>query len=131
IEPGGDGTRIALSGRVGIDTVDALRAELTSVPAEGPVLVDVSTVEALDTAGAWLIATLGPEARVTLEGARPEQVELLDTVRKALATAAEPGPKGPTGLVGWLDGVGRATGDVALAALRALSFFGLTLVRIA
>src|SRR5690606_39350698 len=50
---------------------------------------------------------------------------------KALAAAAEPGPTGPTGLVGWLDRVGRATGDAALASVRALSFFGLTLVRIA
>lgn len=79
------GTRIALTGAWTIEGSDALETagNMLAAASEGRAVVfDLSRLEALDTAGAWLIdralaTRVGAGASVSIEGARPEHAILL------------------------------------------------------
>ena len=97
--------------------------------------IDLDGVDALDTSGAWLIATL--MARLEAEGVT---VEILDTStnRKALVDtvrAALPDQEGvedlPRGFVPWLASMGAAVAGVGGALVSLLSFVGEVLSRFA
>lgn len=99
------------------------------------VRIDLDAVEALDTGGAWLIATL--MVRLEAEGVRVEIVDastnrkaLVDTVRAAL-----PDQDGvedlPRGFVPWLASIGAAIAGLGTALVSLLSFVGEVLSRFA
>ena len=94
--------------------------------------LDLSGIEKLDTAGAWLILTIARKTGTQVTGASPAQAHLLDAVKAALPTDAK--PKRPSRPVQMLDRVGHV-GHWTVAGLngvaRITGFFGLVVVRLA
>ena len=132
---GGDGEAvIRLAGRLVVAALSEFEAGLKSAPRAGAIALDLSGVEALDTAGAWLVAGLsdrlkaeGAEVRVT--GASPAQAALIETVREAMAGEHIP-PQPERGFSAFLERLGRATVEGRDVFVDALGFFGLVLARL-
>ena len=81
-----DGNRLGLSGRVTISRAQTLEAELADALSriDGPLTVDVTGVERMDTVGAWMIhKILRDRPGSTLEGASPDAERLVAEVRAA------------------------------------------------
>jgi phospholipid/cholesterol/gamma-HCH transport system permease protein len=124
---------VGFAGRVVIAAIESMERDLEGLAAEGVVAIDLRNVEALDTAGAWLVTRLERRLaaeghQVRLEGASPAQAALLETVRQINPEAA---PEAPArhDLVEWLDGVGRATVAGFGVFVEMLGFLGVVLVR--
>ena len=92
-----DGAVLRFAGRLVVAGLAPLERAAAAVKARpGPIAIDLSRVEALDTAGAWLLITLRDRltaegAQVTIEGTGPAEASLIETVEKALAKI-EPAP---------------------------------------
>lgn len=136
-ERDGQGYVIATGGRWTLDAVETLTTQLSVVNLAGPAKarLDLSAVDALDTAGAWILFRLGrrlEQAGITVEltGATPAQQALLE--RMALpperAALARPG-------MGPLQALIERTGAGAIQNFREardlLGFFGLTVITLA
>ena len=129
-----DGARlvVALGGRWSIAEAARLDRELRGL-APGPaqeVSIDIAGVEALDTAGAWILyRTLkrlrGEGYAAELARARPEQSVLLDLVA-ANDTPVECRPPRQPPLGAFVAGVGKAAIEVLETALSMVAFLGLT-----
>jgi len=129
---------VKVGGRWDIRTVERLEAQLRTVgaavgaapPAEAR--IDLSALEALDTAGAWLLQrTLHSLARAgttpRLEGVRPAHAALLERVAEA---EAKPRflPSVPSPLVALIANFGQTTIEAFAKGRDLVAFFGLTLV---
>ena len=94
--------------------------------------LDLSGIERLDTAGAWLILTTARQTGAQVTGASPAQAHLLDAVKAALPPDAK--PKRPPRHVQMLDRVAHV-GRWTVAGLNGLAritgFFGLVVIRLA
>jgi len=123
--------QLALSGywtARGIGTVEP-RLESVRVPAQTQVVADGVGIEALDTAGAWVLQKLLLRLRdegiqVTLQGLRPAHARLLELVAqhvadqaKASAPTVQPSPT-------MFEGVGRAAQSAFEQAVALLGFVG-------
>jgi phospholipid/cholesterol/gamma-HCH transport system permease protein len=124
---------VSLAGRVVIAGLETLERELAGVGGDREVVVDLSAVETLDTAGAWLVVSLrqrlaaeGVESRI--ENASAIQSSLIDAVERSLPKE-EPPSTGRGGLLGWVETVGRSTAGAAEIFVELLNFLGLTLLR--
>ncbi|MBC7143528.1 MAG: ABC transporter permease, partial [Rhodobacteraceae bacterium] len=127
------GTRIEARGRVVLATLAALSDELGHLEAAGPTVVELGRVEAMDTAGAWLVVTTikrleAAGATVRVEGARSDHQLLLDTVARALPPAVE-GASEKSRPLDRLELVGRATAEGLGTLVDMLGFFGLVVAR--
>jgi len=94
----------------------------------GPVVIDLSELEALDTGGAWAITRLAARLEaegvaVSLRGASEAQRALLETVARSQpeAEAAAPPRRGP---LAWLEALGRRTAAGAGGFVEILGFLG-------
>ena len=103
--------------------------EAVRVPSSTQAVVDGARIEALDTAGAWVLQELlrrlrGEGIVVTLRGLRPEFTKLLEVVAQQIATQADkPAPAAglpPTAL----ERVGRGTEAAFEQTVALLSFVG-------
>ena len=136
IEQTGAETRVAFSGRLVVATLAAAQRALEGLRASGAVKLDLARVEALDTAGAWLIADLsrrlGAEGlSVSVENASATQSSLLATVAKAIpAQAPAAAPRG-NGFIEGLAELGRFATGLGQGALATLDFLGRTLATLA
>jgi len=132
---GGDGEAvIRLAGRMVVAALPDFEAGLKGAPRANAIELDLSGVEALDTAGAWLIVSLsdrlraeGTELRIT--GVAPAQAALIDTVREAMA-GEHILPKKERGFTAFLERIGRATVEGRDVFVEGLGFFGLVLARL-
>ncbi len=124
--------RVILSGRVVMGAVEDLRALLEGLAGDTgeDVTVVFDDVEAFDTAGAWLIASLGPESRIRLEGASESQERLVSSARELMATYSD-AEVPEMGLRAWVEKVGENTVEKMKTAHSVVEFLGATLVRIA
>ncbi len=107
--------------------------------AEGEVVVDASGMQALDTAGAWLLQDFRRRlardgVAMNWSGLKPAWSKLLETVeerrheqQRQAATRSRP-PAGPGGLVTALDMLGRATVAALGRGAAMLAFVGETAV---
>jgi phospholipid/cholesterol/gamma-HCH transport system permease protein len=94
-------------------------------PAAAPATVDAAHIDALDTAGAWILQMLlarlrGNAGTVTLHGLQPKFTRLLEVVTQQSAQAAQAPVKPPAATAGVLGRVGRgvvASGEQGLALL--------------
>jgi phospholipid/cholesterol/gamma-HCH transport system permease protein len=134
IDTSSDETVLALAGRVAIDRIEAIDRALRGRTGGGKVVIDLSRVETLDTAGAWLVVTLvqrlGAEgAQVRVEGANEVQRLLLARVEASLPEHHAPEPR-PRGLGPWLERIGRGTAATGGLVLELLSFLGETVARL-
>jgi phospholipid/cholesterol/gamma-HCH transport system permease protein len=128
IERSGERSVVSVGGDLLISGIEALRRELASVAGPGDVVLELSGVKALDTAGAWALVDLrrrlaaeGVTARV--EGASDVQAALLDTVEKNVPKELPPAAPRP-GLIGWVASVGKATSDAVHIFVELLSLLG-------
>ncbi len=101
---------------------------------ESQITLDLSGLDAFDTGGAWLVADLRNRlqdkgAQVAIHGLDPAYSDLLDNVTRNMPDP-EQVEDPPSGLVPWVASVGASTVGAWQGLLSALSFFGLTLVRL-
>jgi phospholipid/cholesterol/gamma-HCH transport system permease protein len=98
-----------------VHLVDAQTRELEQSHPRGEVILDVTGVIGLDTAGAWLIQRLADSQRragvpVEIVGASPSASILLDAVGEALDDGAEVSRRPqPFIVIRWLETLGRLT----------------------
>jgi phospholipid/cholesterol/gamma-HCH transport system permease protein len=100
--------------------------------ASGPVTIDMSKIDVLDTAGAWTIYRTARNLEVggvgvDVIGATEDQLSLIDAVR---AAETEVPPDEPTGnsFVNMVAHVGQSAIEIAKETADLLGFFGQTLV---
>ena len=135
-ERAADGTRITISGEMLTQSLSVVEPAFERIqPETGPVIFDMSGVDALDTGGAWLIADLARKytqagADTTFTGLRPAHSTLLRTVSDNMPDQA--GIEAPPrGFVNWVGHVGQKTVGAWKDTLSILGFLGLTLHRLA
>ncbi len=134
VEASGGETVIRLAGRMVVSALPAFEDGLAKAPRTGGVELDLSRVEALDTAGAWLVASLSDRLRaegvaLRITGADPAQAALVETVREAMAGEHAP-PEAEKGFKAFLERLGRSTAEGFGAFADTLGFFGLVLTRL-
>ena len=136
---GGDQSQLVLRGRWVVSSLadidDALRSLSSAATWSNLKTVDLSGVESLDTAGAFVIdRTLRafPDAEPELIGAQPEVLSLLQQARE-LSTREEHAPpirEREHGFVDLLERTGRNAHHMWDETIETLSFMGATLVSI-
>jgi phospholipid/cholesterol/gamma-HCH transport system permease protein len=120
-----DGVRIA-----GALTIDAV-AILNRTSAQSAAVIDVTDMTHMDTAGAFYIIdlqNLGTSTKIV--GATHVQTQLIETVRRNLAPAADV-PPAPHGMIVWLSDFGLRVATAGQTAKELLSFLGQVVVAIA
>lgn len=125
---------VVLSGGLTVHTLGAVDAELAALPAKDT-RIDMSSVNRLDTAGAWAIVTFQSRMaaaghQAELDGADAHQLDLLDTVAKAIPEIPASQDK-PTSFADWLETVGRAFASGATFLMELSGFLGIFLSRLA
>ncbi|MBP2313805.1 MlaE family lipid ABC transporter permease subunit [Azospirillum soli] len=130
------GWLVTALGRWDLKAAGGLARELESFSpgdGRGPLRLDLSRLDAMDTAGAYLLARLADRLTaagnaVSVTGVRPEHAALFDAVRKAGQPPAEPllPPSHP--ILEMLERTGRATVDAAREGLDLLGFLGLVTI---
>ncbi|MGB5560550.1 MAG: MlaE family lipid ABC transporter permease subunit [Paracoccaceae bacterium] len=125
---------IELAGRIVIARVDELRAQLAAAEASPDVKIDLAAVEAVDTAGAWLIIDVQTKiqdrgGRCAIIGASQEQSELIEVVRGSIP---EKGAitKPRHGIFDWFETVGKATWLGFQGLVEILGFLGAVVARL-
>lgn len=117
---------LALSGPVTVATLGEVRRRIAQAATDAP--VDLSAVTRLDTAGAWFLESTGRP----VTGADEAQLLLIRTVRDAMPTAGEAGPRAlrhrATDIPAW---VGMAVAEFFAATAQSLGFVGLVMARLA
>ncbi|MCB1501836.1 MAG: MlaE family lipid ABC transporter permease subunit [Bauldia sp.] len=124
------GTRLAARGAWVIDTAEALDevAEQATRNASGPVVVDLSGVTHIDTAGAWLITRIA--GALTASGIPVEMVGMSDNARRLIAAVESVRhpplvqPRQRFILVQLLEALGRSTINARNDIVQALSILG-------
>ena len=109
------------------------RLDAVRLPTKAPAVVDGERIEALDTAGAWLLQGLLRRLRdggsvVTLQGLRPAFARLLDVVSQPPADGSPRRDTAPARAPGALERLGRRTGAAVEEALALCAFVGETAV---
>ena len=114
--------------------IGAIESQLETVRAVAGSVADATGIEALDTAGAWVLHRLlhraGGEG-IELRGLRPEFARLLDAVAQRHSAQAEhpdPPAKAPPP---WLEGIGASVAAAFEQAIALLSFVGETALALA
>jgi phospholipid/cholesterol/gamma-HCH transport system permease protein len=97
--------------------------------AQAPLTVDASGIEALDTAGAWVLHTLlaGPGddgAGLSLQGLPAEFAELLESVRQHAVALAHEAVPAAAAVPSVLESTGRGAAGMVEQWLAMLSFIG-------
>ncbi len=109
------------------DQLDTLVTRVT--PAGARATVDASHIDALDTAGAWILQTLllrlrGDAGEVTLQGLQPRFAKLLAVVTKQSADAAQAPAAPPAATPTLLERTGRSVVAAGEQGLALLAFVG-------
>jgi phospholipid/cholesterol/gamma-HCH transport system permease protein len=128
---GGSGRQVevALRGPLTIHTVGTLAERMPDVPEGGALVLDLSGVTRLDTAGAWFVVTR--TGRCTLEGTTEAMEAVLETVRRALPQPEDrpaPAPRGPAHAIARF---GRSVAEAGATARGLTGYLGLFLARLA
>ncbi len=128
-EPGNNGQAWQFGGAWTLSHANALDAATTELkPGSGAVTLDLSALEMLDTAGAWLIMRTAEQA--VSGGAQVQWVEppeaLLPLFKRVLDAGPEPveKPIHRVFFLDWLADLGKATETVAKDSLDLVAFFG-------
>ncbi|WP_299727240.1 MlaE family lipid ABC transporter permease subunit [uncultured Tateyamaria sp.] len=129
-----DAPVLRVAGRLAIEYLEDIEPEFHKITTAAPRLrVDLDGLEALDTSGAWLIATLKTrlEAQgvsVELIDASSNRIALIDTVQEALPKEDD-NAQPERGIIAWVASIGAATAAMGASALSLASFLGEVLSR--
>jgi len=126
----GNVTRITVGGMWLIGTVSGIEPRVARIVADtaGLVILDLSAVEQIDTAGAWLISRIQADlaakgASVEIQGASENAQRLLAAVGRVGDLAVEPPPHRWM-LLQLVERTGRATVSAGADVVQALSILG-------
>ncbi len=128
-------TAVALAGTLLVGGVDAALGQLAAIKGPGEVVLDLSGLDGLDTAGAWAILDLkqrleGEKVKVELTGVGEARQTILDTVAKAMPSEVAP-PHPHHGLLYWVADVGEATAGAFGIARELFNMLGEVVVALA
>ncbi|MEM7169988.1 MAG: MlaE family lipid ABC transporter permease subunit [Pseudomonadota bacterium] len=129
----GDELRLRLAGDWTTFSVGQINRELDRISGTRKrIVIDMTSISALDTAGAWLVHRTRREwakagAEVAVDGASPAFQGLLETVASH-DSVCPPAPKGHDPLSDMVVRVGAATTSAGAAARDLIAFLGLTVV---
>jgi len=126
-EPG-KGNVLRLSGPLVLNEITALAPQLRAAAQGGRVSYDLAEVTAMDTAGAWLIASSLRQSGGQITGATDAQRLLIDTVTEALPEAEV--LRQPRNRLRTLDLFGQAAIDAGKGFVQILGFLGLVVARL-
>ena len=126
-EPG-KGDVLRLSGPFVLNEITALAPLVRAAAQGGRISYDLADVTALDTAGAWLIASSLRQSGGQVIGATDAQRLLIESVSEALPEAEVPSQ--PKNRLLTLDLFGQAAIDAGKGLLQILGFFGLVVARL-
>jgi len=126
---------IELADRIVIARVDELRVQLAATEKSPHVTIDMSKVQAIDTAGAWLIIDVRTKieergGRCDIIGASEKQSELLNVVRDSIPEK-EAVTKPRHSIFDWLEAVGKSTLLGFQSLVEILGFLGSVVARLA
>lgn len=123
-------TRIAVGGTWVIGTVSSIEARVARVvaDAQGPIVLDLSGVDRIDTSGAWLVRRIRTDleaggATVTVEGESENARRLLAAVERTGNTRIVP-PRQRSALFLVLERTGRATVSAGSDLVQGLAILG-------
>jgi len=119
---------LRLSGPLVLNEITAFAPQLRAAAQGGRVSYDLTAVTALDTAGAWLIASSLRQSGGQVTGATEAQQLLIDTVTESLPEADV--PRQPTNRLGAIDLFGQGAVDAGKGFVRILGFLGLVVARL-
>jgi len=134
IDDRSDGLVVSLAGDVVTSALASLDRTLAAMPRRDRVVIDLSAVQAMDTGGAWLIATLAGRLEregiaFELKGGTESQLDLIATVARSLP--AHPEAEAPDrGFVAWLEKLGRRVAGGFRGMVDFLGFVGLVVARL-
>ncbi|WP_281983424.1 ABC transporter permease [Thalassorhabdomicrobium marinisediminis] len=135
LETTGSGLCLRLRGPQTVENARTLAAKLDQQPASGAVELDLTEVERLDTAAAFVLVSFRDRREqtgqeVTFTGLRAGHQSLLDTVARSLPSPTTE-PKTPVTFTDALARVGEVIAGGVKFILALLGFFGLFLARLA
>jgi len=124
---GRDGAVLQAGGAWTVEFVADLDRQVASLPKEGtPSALELSEIEAIDTAGAWLLARAtgqGESQEIPWQNLPPEFQPLADRVLTAGPKVVPDRPR-PRTIVDWVADVGAGTDVVLKDTLDLIAFFG-------
>ena len=134
IAEGAAATEVRLAGPLTVAEVTEVVRALDALDASRAVVIDLSALERMDTAGAWAIARTraridagGGTLKIT--GADPRREALLETVAGAMP-AAQDAPAARPSLTDRLEALGRGVAGAALYFVDLTGYLGLFLARL-
>ncbi len=129
---------LVLSGHWTVRGLGAMERQLVTAPphAHSQTVADGTKIEALDSAGAWLLQKLLLRLReqgteVTLRGLRPEFAKLLDAVAQQMKEQAAQKLPAATAAPSMLERTGRGAKDLYDETMALLSFVGESAIALA
>ena len=128
-------TDVRLSGAIDIHSVTQIISEIDTLPSTSLLRIDISGVERLDTAGAWMLTTLRNKVETTggvftLDGARAEAEGLMKSVAAAMPRREDVAAS-PTGITDILERTGKSVVSGISFILELSGFLGMFLARLA
>nr|AWJ66011.1 ABC-type transport system involved in resistance to organic solvents [uncultured bacterium] len=126
--------KVHFSGRLVVARLEEVRAQIEAAANAPDVALDLSSVDAMDTAGAWLIidAQAGIQARggsCDIVGASTVQSELLEVVRQSIPKR-DTNAKPRHGFFDWLEAIGQKTWHGIHGVIEMLGFLGSVVARL-
>lgn len=119
---GGAGRRIVLSGPLRVDTIGLIERDLRSLDGDFAA-IDLSSVEEVDTVGAWVVSRLANEHDAEVHGANETAKRLISAVQEAESDAAVHPYRGPF-VERLLYGAGEYVQEWGKGTVGLLSFLG-------
>jgi phospholipid/cholesterol/gamma-HCH transport system permease protein len=126
---------VVLRGPVSVAEATDLHATLQRLPPDRDVVLDMTAVTRVDTAGAWVLSSLKrrlkPDGRIVrIVGAAEETLALIAAIEAAIPDAARP-PERRVGPFDRLESLGRAVAGGVRFLLELTGYLGLFLTRMA
>jgi phospholipid/cholesterol/gamma-HCH transport system permease protein len=123
-----------LSGHLVVARLEDLREQMAAAASETDLSLDLSDVEVMDTAGAWLVIETQTGIRerggnCDIIGASRVQDELLEVVRQSIPPE-QPAGTPRNGFLDWLETIGRSTWTGIEGLIEVLGFLGAVLARL-
>ncbi|MBP0482196.1 ABC transporter permease [Sagittula salina] len=130
-----DPVNLRLSGRLVVARLEEARAQFPATATAADISLDLSAVEALDTAGAWLIidtqtAIQDRGGHCDIVGASAPHRELLDVVRQSIPARATL-EKPRHSFVDWVEMIGAKTWHGILGLVEIVGFLGAVVASLA
>ena len=125
---------VHLSGRLVVARLEEVRSQVAAAATASDITLDLSAIDAMDTAGAWLIIDLQSEiqergGRCDIVGGSTVHTDLLEVVRNSIPVKKD-AKKERHGFFDWIESVGEATWLGFQSLVEILGFLGVVVARL-